>query len=91
MSYAVRFRFFDDDVGSRAPNTHTASTFDYFSTVYIFVLAGLFVHGTPERVPGRQLCSLLRFAELQDELVGVSANRLIEHFGRARVRRIGEN
>src|ERR1700691_4580182 len=35
--------------------------------------------------------SLLRFAELQDELVGVSANRLVEHLGRAGVRRIGEN
>src|ERR1700733_8985605 len=32
-----------------------------------------------------------RFAELQDELIGVSANRLVEHFGRAGVRRIGEN
>src|ERR1700733_11280804 len=32
-----------------------------------------------------------RFAELQDELVGVSANRLVEHLGRAGVRRIGEN
>src|SRR6202451_2518093 len=32
-----------------------------------------------------------RLAELQDELVGVSANRLVEHFGRAGVRRIGEN
>src|ERR1700734_4044786 len=32
-----------------------------------------------------------RFAELQDELVRVSANRLVEHFGRAGVRRIGEN
>src|SRR3984885_10368576 len=35
--------------------------------------------------------SLPRSAELQDELVGVSANRLVEHFGRAGVRRIGEN
>src|SRR5579862_8631183 len=35
--------------------------------------------------------SLLRFAELQDELVGVSANRRVEHFGRARVCRISEN
>src|SRR5438132_11468701 len=35
--------------------------------------------------------SLLRLAELQDELVRVSANRLVEHFGRAGVRRIGEN
>ena len=41
--------------------------------------------------PRRQPCSLLRFAELQDELVGVSANRSVEHSGRARVRRIGEN
>src|SRR5882724_1384653 len=40
---------------------------------------------------GRQLSSLLGFAELQDELVRVSANRLVEHFGRAGVRRIGEN
>jgi hypothetical protein len=30
--------------------------------------------------PGRQPCSFLRFAELQDELVGVSANRFIERF-----------
>src|SRR3984893_11911792 len=37
------------------------------------------------------LNSLLRLAELQDELVRVSANRLVEHFGRAGVRRIGEN
>src|SRR3979490_2619546 len=35
--------------------------------------------------------SLLRRAELQDELVRVSANRLVEHFGRVGVRRIGEN
>src|ERR1700677_410536 len=40
---------------------------------------------------GRQPSSLLRFAELQDELVGVPANSLVEHFGRAGVRRIGEN
>jgi len=45
----------------------------------------------PRQHPGRQPSSLLRFAELQDELVGVSANRLVEHFGRAGVRRIGEN
>src|ERR1700722_11996648 len=32
-----------------------------------------------------------RFAKLQDELVGVSANRLVEHFCRAGVCRIGEN
>src|ERR1700723_2810818 len=31
------------------------------------------------------------FAELQDELVGVSANRLGEHVGLAGVPRIGEN
>src|ERR1700683_4362415 len=47
--------------------------------------------GAPERVPGSQPSSLLRLAELQDELVGVSANRLVEHFSRAGVRRIGEN
>src|ERR1700683_4601428 len=47
--------------------------------------------GAPERVPGSQPSSLLRLAELQDELIGVSANRLVEHFGRAWVRRIGEN
>ena len=35
--------------------------------------------------------SLRRFAEFQDELVGVSANRRVEHSGRAGVRRIGEN
>jgi len=34
---------------------------------------------------------LLRFAELQDELVGVSANRCIEHFGGTGVRRVGQN
>src|SRR6185312_71839 len=56
----------------------------------ILRLVGLFVRRAPERAPGRQPCSLLGFAELQDELVGVSANRLIEHFGRAGVRRIGE-
>src|ERR1700721_1206183 len=50
-----------------------------------------FLRRAPQRVPGRQPSSLLGFAELQDELVGVSANRLVEHFGRARVRRIGEN
>ena len=44
-----------------------------------------------KRVPGEAATSLLRFAELQDELVGVTANRLVEHFGRAGVRRIGEN
>jgi hypothetical protein len=38
-----------------------------------------------------QPSSLLGFAELQDELVGVPANRLVEHIGRAGVRRIGEN
>src|ERR1700691_4574559 len=47
--------------------------------------------GAPERVPGSQPSSLLRLAELQDELGGVSANRLVEHFSRAGVRRIGEN
>src|SRR5438874_7898985 len=57
----------------------------------ILRLTRLFVRRAPERVPGRQPSSLLRFAELQDELVGVSANRLVEHFGRAGVRRIGEN
>src|SRR5580658_1716127 len=57
----------------------------------ILRLAGLFVRRAPERVPGRRPSSLLRFAELQDELVGVPANRLVEHFGRAGVRRIGEN
>src|SRR5580658_1053103 len=57
----------------------------------ILRLAGLFVRRAPERVPGRQPSSLLGFAELQDELVGVSANRLVEHFGRAGVRRIGEH
>jgi len=55
------------------------------------VIAGLFVRRAPAESPGRQPSSLLRFAELQDELVGVSANRLVEHFGRAGVRRIGEN
>src|SRR5579863_9259448 len=35
--------------------------------------------------------SLLRFAELQDELVSVPANRLVEHFGGAGVLGIGEN
>src|ERR1700683_800659 len=57
----------------------------------ILRLAGLFVRRAPERVPGRQPSSLLGFAELQDELVGVSPNLLVEHFGRAGVRRIGEN
>src|SRR6516225_4396394 len=33
----------------------------------------------------------LRFAELQDELVGVPANRCIEHFSRTGVRRVGQN
>src|ERR1700736_237846 len=42
-------------------------------------------------VTRRQPYPLLRLAELQDELVRVSANRLVEHFGRAGVRRIGEN
>src|SRR5271165_1588944 len=41
--------------------------------------------------PGRRQSSSHRLAELQDELVGVSANRLVEHLGRAWVRRIGEN
>src|SRR5580692_11577649 len=54
-------------------------------------LAGLLVRRAPERVPGRLPSSLLRFAERQDELIGVSANRLVEHFGRAGVCRIGEN
>src|SRR3984885_2179882 len=51
----------------------------------------LFIRRARERVPGRQPSSLLRLAELQDELVRVPANRLVEHFGRARGRRIGEN
>src|SRR5215469_8832792 len=34
---------------------------------------------------------LLRFAELQDELVGVPANRCIEHSGRTGVRRVGQD
>ena len=57
----------------------------------ILRLAGLFIRRAPKRVPRRQPCSLLRFAELQHELVGVSANCRVEHFGRAGVRWIGEN
>src|SRR5579862_9200170 len=34
---------------------------------------------------------LLRFAELQDELVGMPANRRIEHFGRTGVSRVSQN
>jgi hypothetical protein len=44
-----------------------------------------FFRGSRSRVLGS------RFAELQDDLVGVPANRLVEHFCRAGVRRIGEN
>src|SRR5581483_5949483 len=44
-----------------------------------------------EHSRGRPPCSLLWFAELQEEPIGVSANRLVEHTGRPGIRRIGEN
>ena len=34
---------------------------------------------------------LLRLSEFEDELIRLAANRLVEHFGRSGVRRIGEN
>src|SRR5271163_4554624 len=34
---------------------------------------------------------LLRFSKFEDELIRLAANRLVEHLGRAGVRRIGEN